>query len=88
MASHPSKLDRLIIQIDGIHIEEDLTLSAAVGINRGGEKHNPRCNRAGDRERRRGGGALGQPGRALRSARARQTKQEINSTLEQHAKAA
>ena len=39
MAADLSKLDLLIIQIDGIHIEEDLILLAAVGIDGGGLKH-------------------------------------------------
>jgi putative transposase len=39
MASDLSKLDLLIIQIDGIHIEQDLMLLAAVGIDGDGEKH-------------------------------------------------
>jgi transposase-like protein len=39
MAADLSKLDLLIIQIDGIHIEEDLMLLAAVGIDGGGMKH-------------------------------------------------
>ena len=39
MASDLSKLDLLIIQIDGIHIEEDLMLLAAVGIDGVGDKH-------------------------------------------------
>jgi len=39
MASDLSTLDLLIIQIDGIHIEEDLMLLAAVGIDGDGEKH-------------------------------------------------
>lgn len=39
MAADLSKLDLLIIQIDGIHIEEDLMLLAAVGIDGGGLKH-------------------------------------------------
>ncbi len=30
---------RLIIQIDGIHIKDDLTLLAAVGIDGDGKKH-------------------------------------------------
>ena len=34
-----SKLDLLVIQIDGIHITEDLILVAAVGIDAMGEKH-------------------------------------------------
>jgi hypothetical protein len=33
MAADLSRLDLLIIQIDGIHIEEDLMLLAAVGID-------------------------------------------------------
>ncbi len=39
MASDLSKLDLLVIQIDGIHIEEDLMLLAAVGIDGDGGKH-------------------------------------------------
>ena len=39
MAADLSRLDLLIIQIDGIHIEEDLMLLAAVGIDGGGVKH-------------------------------------------------
>jgi putative transposase len=39
MAADLSELDLLIIQIDGIHIEEDLTLLAAVGIDGEGGKH-------------------------------------------------
>src|SRR6267154_2185155 len=39
MAADLSELDLLIIQIDGIHIEEDLTLLAAFGIDGDGGKH-------------------------------------------------
>jgi transposase-like protein len=39
MNSDLSKLDLLVIQIDGIHIEEDLMLLAAVGIDGEGIKH-------------------------------------------------
>src|SRR5216684_4130791 len=39
MADDLSERDLLIIQIDGIHIEEDLTLLAAVGIDGDGGKH-------------------------------------------------
>ncbi len=39
MGSDLSQLDLLIIQIDGIHIEEDLMLVAAVGIDGVGDKH-------------------------------------------------
>jgi transposase-like protein len=39
MGSDLSKLDLLIVQIDGIHIEEDLMLVAAVGIDGAGGKH-------------------------------------------------
>jgi transposase-like protein len=39
MAADLSRLDLLVIQIDGIHIEEDLMLLAAVGIDGEGEKH-------------------------------------------------
>jgi transposase-like protein len=41
MASDISDLDLLVIQIDGIHIEEDLVLVAAVGIDSLGDKHPP-----------------------------------------------
>ena len=39
MAADLSKLDLLVIQIDGIHIEDDLVLLAAVGIDGDGVKH-------------------------------------------------
>ena len=39
MAADLSNLDLLIIQIDGIHIDEDLMMLAAVGIDGNGEKH-------------------------------------------------
>jgi putative transposase len=39
MSTDLSKLDLLIIQIDGIHIKDDLTLLAAVGIDGDGKKH-------------------------------------------------
>ena len=39
MASDLSELDLLAIQIDGLHIEEDLILIAAVGIDGEGAKH-------------------------------------------------
>ena len=39
MAADLSELDLLIIQIDGIQIEEDLTLLAAIGIDGDGGKH-------------------------------------------------
>src|SRR4029077_1452756 len=39
MTAGLSELDLLIIQIDGIHIEEDLILLAAVGIDGEGGKH-------------------------------------------------
>ena len=39
MAADLSKLDLLVIQIDGIHIEDDLMLLAAVGIDGDGGKH-------------------------------------------------
>jgi len=39
MASDLSKLDLLAIQIDGLHVEEDLVLIAAVGIDGEGAKH-------------------------------------------------
>jgi transposase-like protein len=39
MNSDLSKLDLLVIQIDGIHIEEEMLLLAAVGIDGNGVKH-------------------------------------------------
>jgi hypothetical protein len=39
LASDLSKLDLLVIQIDGIHIAEDLVLPAAVGVDGVGDKH-------------------------------------------------
>ena len=39
MAADLSELDLLVIQIDGIQIEEDLTLLAAIGIDGDGGKH-------------------------------------------------
>src|SRR5271167_5085088 len=39
MASDLSKLDLLVIQIDGIHIVDDLVLLAAVGVDGAGAKH-------------------------------------------------
>lgn len=39
MAADLSRLDLLVIQIDGIHIEKDLILLAAVGIDGEGIKH-------------------------------------------------
>src|SRR3954469_433317 len=39
MATDLSSLDLLVIQIDGVHIAEDLTLLAAIGIDGDGVKH-------------------------------------------------
>src|ERR1700747_3045384 len=39
MASDLSKLDLLVIQIDGIHIEEDLMLLAAAAVEGRGHRH-------------------------------------------------
>ena len=39
MASDLSKLDLLVIQIDGLHIGNDLVLVAALGIDGDGDKH-------------------------------------------------
>ena len=39
LASDLSSLDLLAIQIDGLHVQEDLILVAAVGIDAMGEKH-------------------------------------------------
>src|SRR5271168_4701089 len=39
MASDLSGLDLLVIQIDGIHMDEDLILVAAIGVDAEGDKH-------------------------------------------------
>ena len=39
MVADLSKLDLLVVQIDGIHIKEDLVLLAAVGVDGNGDKH-------------------------------------------------
>lgn len=39
MSADLGKLDLLVIQIDGIHIAEDLVLLAAVGVDGNGDKH-------------------------------------------------
>jgi transposase-like protein len=39
MAADLSGLDLLVIQIDGIHMDEDMTLVAAVGVDVDGDKH-------------------------------------------------
>ena len=39
LATDLSKLDLLVIQIDGLHIKDELTLLAAVGIDAAGDKH-------------------------------------------------
>lgn len=39
MASDLSTLGLLVIQIDGIHMDEDMTLVAAVGVDGNGDKH-------------------------------------------------
>ena len=39
MASDLSKLDLLVIPIDGIHMVEDLILVAAIGVDAQGDKH-------------------------------------------------
>src|SRR5947199_10660413 len=39
MASDLSGLDLLVIQIDGIHMDEDLILVAAIGVDVKGDKH-------------------------------------------------
>ena len=64
MASDLSKLDLLIIQIDGLHIGNDLVLVAALGIDGNGDKHPLRPGRGGDRTYRRAPGADRQSDRA------------------------
>ncbi len=39
MASDLADLDLLVIQIDGIHMDEDLILVAAIGVDANGDKH-------------------------------------------------
>jgi len=39
MGSDLSGLDLLVIQIDGIHMDEDMTLVAAIGVDVNGDKH-------------------------------------------------
>src|SRR6202795_4720861 len=39
LAADPSGLDLLVIQIDGIHMDEDMTLVAAIGVDAKGDKH-------------------------------------------------
>jgi putative transposase len=39
MGSDLSGLDLMVIQIDGIHMDEDMTLVAAIGIDVNGDKH-------------------------------------------------
>ena len=39
MGSDLSGLDLLVIQIDGIHMDDDMTLVAAVGVDANGDKH-------------------------------------------------
>src|SRR5207237_3450584 len=39
MASDLSGLDLLVIQIDGIHMDEELILVAAIGVDANGDKH-------------------------------------------------
>jgi Transposase, Mutator family len=39
LASDLSGLDLLVIQIDGIHMDEDLILVAAIGVDANGDKH-------------------------------------------------
>ena len=64
MATDLSQLDLLVIQIDGIHMENDLVLLAAVGIDGDGVKH-PLGVLEGATENSGGGaGTAGQPGRA------------------------
>lgn len=41
MPADLSKLDLLVIQIDSIHIDQDLVLLAAVGVDGNGDKHPP-----------------------------------------------
>ena len=43
MAADLSQLDLLAIQIDGMHIADELTLLAAVGIAGDGAKHRSDC---------------------------------------------
>src|SRR5262245_16245237 len=64
MASELSKLDLLVIQIDGLHIGNDLVLVAALGIDGEGHKHPLALIEGATEERRRRAGAHRQPDRA------------------------
>ncbi|MEF2554665.1 transposase, partial [Aurantimonas sp. A2-1-M11] len=39
MSADLSKLDLLVVQIDGLHVNEDLVLVAAIGVDGDGHKH-------------------------------------------------
>jgi hypothetical protein len=60
LANDISKLDLLIIQIDGVHVAEDIVLIGAIGIDGKGEAHS-RAGRWRHRERRGGPGLARQP---------------------------
>src|SRR6266699_2033029 len=64
LASDLSGLDLLVIQIDGIHMDEDLILVAAIGVDAKGDKH-PLGLIEGATENTVGGGAdiVAAPGR-------------------------
>ena len=64
MASDLSKLDLLVIQIDGIHMVEDLILVAAIGVDAQGDKHPLGLIEGANGERRDRAGADRQSGRA------------------------
>ena len=51
MARDLSGLDLLVIQIDGVHMDEDITLVAALGVDVGGDKHPARTGRGRDGKR-------------------------------------
>ena len=71
MASDLSGLDLLVIQIDGIHMDEGLILVAAIGVDAKGDKHPLGLARGCDRECRDRPGADRQSHRArARSGRA------------------
>jgi hypothetical protein len=61
LASDLSRLDLLVIQIDGLHVG-DHVLVVAIGIDGAGEKHVLALAVGGDGERRRGQGAAGRFG--------------------------
>jgi hypothetical protein len=64
MAADLSALGLLVVQIDGLHLGDDLVLVAAIGGDGEGNKPPLALVEGATRERRNGSGPAGQPGRA------------------------